>query len=870
MAVRASAAEAIERARAEKQREQEAMQLEAAKLARSRLIRMVMHDLRSPLLSVLNTTATLMELHPSTPLRDADVLQGFEVLNTCTTLMENIVSDMLGNRRRAAPRRARLRACAPARLRAPARAHRARRLIFPRAVAAGAGLADSRTRARGSAHAHALALAPASPPLLDFERIDAGRLLLAKAPFLVTQLLDDARRTFGGLAEVKGIALESDVDPRLRELLLLGDARRLQQCLNNGISNALKFSERGTRVTIRALYAEVESPSRSRRDGALRSSKADADAPSSEASAVGVGGARVRVLVQDEGVGIDESELAVLNEGVAFAQVGAGQLQGKGGSGLGLLITRQLLALHSDDSRLRISSDGPGKGMTFELDMQLERACMPALSEGLLRAAIAEAHAAPPAAAAVASHPSAATSSCASPQTTVRSAAASDAGATPASPGPLWLPAGFRCLYVDDDAELCRTLPQRLFGPSAIAFDIARDGAEAVRLALGDDKGKYGLILMDHKMPRLSGALATRALRTGGYAGKLVGMMADDGLDLRCPERDEFVAAGLNACVEKRGELESYVRTMLRDMSDDLAAGGLGVAPDHASLDDAQSNHSGSGRFVRRFDAAVAVARRMSKPAARSPSWLEENRPSEPRADRPRDGSAYTSEGEEAPLFESRPAPLPGARRQRASSLMSAYLGAPPLSPLRRRSQPLAMPAGFRALHVDDDKTLQRSTVLRLFKPLNVPHDLAQNGREALDRILGAEGAPGAPYDLVMLDNQMPVMGGTQAARALRAAGFKGVIVGLTGDPHGCVERDEFDASGVDLTLDKGSSAIALLLAMLRDLAVRGLFDSRAQPVVVMREFLCTHAVKYADTARVVASSGAGGANPNLSNVPIR
>jgi K+-sensing histidine kinase KdpD len=81
MAVRASAAEAIERARAEKQREQEAMQLEAAKLARSRLIRMVMHDLRSPLLSVLNTTATLMELHPSTPLRDADVLQGFEVLN---------------------------------------------------------------------------------------------------------------------------------------------------------------------------------------------------------------------------------------------------------------------------------------------------------------------------------------------------------------------------------------------------------------------------------------------------------------------------------------------------------------------------------------------------------------------------------------------------------------------------------------------------------------------------------------------------------------------------------------------------------------------------------------------------------------------
>jgi hypothetical protein len=66
----------------------------------------------------------------------------------------------------------------------------------------------------------------------------------------------------------------------------------------------------------------------------------------------------------------------VLSEGIAFKQVGRGQLQGNGGAGLGLIITRQLLALHPG-SQLRIDSPGPGEGTTFEIELVLPRMALP-------------------------------------------------------------------------------------------------------------------------------------------------------------------------------------------------------------------------------------------------------------------------------------------------------------------------------------------------------------------------------------------------------------------------------------------------------------------------------------------------------------
>lgn len=62
----------------------------------------------------------------------------------------------------------------------------------------------------------------------------------------------------------------------------------------------------------------------------------------------------------------------------------------------------------------------------------------------------------------------------------------------------------------------------------------------------------------------------------------------------------------------------------------------------------------------------------------------------------------------------------------------------------------------------------------------------------------------------------MPVLSGARTTRILRERGFTGFVIGMTGDPHGCEDRDEFEASGLDLCVDKaveGMDTLADIIA---------------------------------------------------------
>jgi len=65
----------------------------------------------------------------------------------------------------------------------------------------------------------------------------------------------------------------------------------------------------------------------------------------------------------------------------------------------------------------------------------------------------------------------------------------------------------------------------------------------------------------------------------------------------------------------------------------------------------------------------------------------------------------------------------------------------------------------------------------------------------------------------------MPNMSGTEATRALRAHGYSGVVVGMTGDPTGCPERCEFEAAGLNSCVDKDSKGVAHLERLLTSYA---------------------------------------------------
>lgn len=80
-------------------------------------------------------------------------------------------------------------------------------------------------------------------------------------------------------------------------------------------------------------------------------------------------------------------------------------------------------------------------------------------------------------------------------------------------------------------------------------------------------------------MPILNGTAATRLLRAGGFRGKVVGMTGDPA---GCAERDEFEAAGLNACVDKTTAGIEYIANLLSEIKADYEQGGAGHTEDHA------------------------------------------------------------------------------------------------------------------------------------------------------------------------------------------------------------------------------------------------------------------------------------------------
>jgi len=145
--------------------------------------------------------------------------------------------------------------------------------------------------------------------ILDMSRSEAGRLELSESVFAIADLIDDAIRIVGALADNRGLMLENEAGPDLPHLR--ADERRLRQVMLNLLSNAIKFSETGGRVTVRACLAEW-------------------------------GDLCVQVI--DQGIGMTEAEIRQAQE--TFVQVDERLARRSEGTGLGLPLSSSLVALH--------------------------------------------------------------------------------------------------------------------------------------------------------------------------------------------------------------------------------------------------------------------------------------------------------------------------------------------------------------------------------------------------------------------------------------------------------------------------------------------------------------------------------------------
>jgi PAS domain S-box-containing protein len=321
--------------------------------------------------------------------------------------------------------------------------------------------------------------------VLDLSKIEAGRLELEEIAFELEDLIRGAQAAFTALANKKGLLFGLDVQGA--QGTYLGDPTRLRQVLYNLISNALKFTEAGE-VRVVARYDE----------GVLR------------------------LEVRDTGIGMSPQTQAALFS--AFSQADPSTTRRYGGTGLGLVISRQLVELMGGS--LEVSS-AAGEGSTFTVILPIVRT-----------AAVT-----PP------------------PSTSQR------------SPRPHQPSGEVRILAAEDNPTnqlVLRTILHQA-GLQPVLVDNGQRALEAWA------EGEFDVILMDVQMPELDGPDATRLIRarereTGRKRTPIIGLTAN----AMSHQVAEYLRGGMDAVVAKPIDVahlfEALQHALEGDPSDDRLA----------------------------------------------------------------------------------------------------------------------------------------------------------------------------------------------------------------------------------------------------------------------------------------------------------
>jgi two-component system, sensor histidine kinase len=314
--------------------------------------------------------------------------------------------------------------------------------------------------------------------ILDLSKIEANQVEYEKGEFDLNELLSDVESTLSFKARSKGVSLELN-RPRQALPVYKSDSLRIKQVLLNIIGNAIKFSERGT----------VKVDTSIQQNGGTDS---------------------VRFLIADNGIGMTAEQIRKIFR--PFGQADSSTVRQFGGSGLGLVISRQIARGLGGDVRLIHSQ--PGEGSVFEVAFKMERSAK--------RAALNQLE-----------------------ERTDESADLSHLQDK-------------RVLAVDDSEDNL-TLIQMFLRGTGVELTTAESGMRALELSA---KTPFDLILMDIQMPEMDGHETTRRLRQSGVTAPILALTAHA---IRT-EHDRCLAAGCNAVLTKPVKHQTLLASIARHL----------------------------------------------------------------------------------------------------------------------------------------------------------------------------------------------------------------------------------------------------------------------------------------------------------------
>lgn len=268
--------------------------------------------------------------------------------------------------------------------------------------------------------------------ILDISKLEAGKYNLREEDFDIRAVIEETVAAQVPLARDKGLDLDCSFGSEI-PAVVKGDGQRIQQVLNCLLSNAIKFTnDGGVRVKVAHLDDTVDT-------------------------------IKLRIAVADSGIGIAEEDRNKLF--VRFSQVDASDTRKYGGSGLGLVITKQIVELMGGDISVQ-SKEGLGSTFIVEVPLKLIKSAESAEDAANAREEDA--------------------------------AVFSLAGHSRAR------------ILVAEDEPVNQQVIGKLLGMAGYSYDIAENGEKAVELF---KQKEYQVALFDVQMPVMDGLAATQEIR---------------------------------------------------------------------------------------------------------------------------------------------------------------------------------------------------------------------------------------------------------------------------------------------------------------------------------------------------------------------